>query len=83
MCVYIIGVETKSNGNCISFKYSLNDGIEHSYVISQLPNDFSMVKTEYQRNDYRNLMTKLELFKKFLDKKSSIGECTYDNKYLS
>ncbi len=83
MCVNINGVETKSNGNIISFKYSLNDGIEHSYVISQLPNDFSRVKTEYQSNDYRNLMTKLELFKKFLDKKKSIGECSYNNKYLN
>ena len=83
MCVNIIGVETKSNGNCISFKYSLNDGIEHSYVISQLPNDFSIVKNDYQNGDYRNLMTKLELFKKFLDKKTSIGECTYDKKYLN
>jgi len=83
MCVNINGVETKSNGNIISFKYSLNDGIEHSYVISQLPNDFSSVKNDYQNNDYRNLMTKLELFKKFLDKKKSIGECSYNNKYLN
>ena len=61
----------------------MNDGIEHSYVISQLPNDFSSVKNDYQNGDYRNLMTKLELFKKFLDKKTSIGECTYDKKYLN
>ena len=80
MCVNIKGVETKSNGDCDSFKYSLKGEGEYSYVISQLPSD---IKDLYDNSHCSNLMTKLELFKKFIEKKNSLEECTYDKKYLN
>ena len=85
MCVNIKGVETDHSGKCVSFKYSLIGETEYSYVISQLPSTgaLSSKKSYYQNLDCNNLMTKLELFKKFIEKKNSLGECTYDKKYLN
>jgi len=85
MCVNIKGVETDNSGKCVSFKYSLSGETEYSYVISQLPSthDFLPYKNSLQNQVCSNLMTKLELFQKFLEKKKSLGECPYDKKYLN
>lgn len=76
MCVNLVEVITDNSGNCHSFKYKLKNGEEHNYVIGQM--SFGSSSYSY---DCENLMTKLDLFKRFVEKKKSIS-CTYDNKYL-
>lgn len=75
MCVNLIGAKANSDGTCHSFTYSLKDGKERSYLVSGSPFSHSYTCT--------NLMTKLELFKQFVEKKKSLGECSYDKKYLN